>query len=173
MKVSKELLDYVKAENVKTKAWIAEAPGRGAGLYVEDEAHWEERGIFTLADLERDSLITYIYDGHKDAYGFRNRGYDFDAMSLEDLKAEADRISDAVQAENKRMEEMENANIAKFEALLKQYTPMAGSENAAIKWLLEGENLLNEYDVGFVQYTFGLPYSYKTEQFESVLRECR
>ena len=173
MKVSKELLDHIKAENAKTKAWIAEAPGRGAGLYPEDEAYWVERGIFTVAELERENLITFIYDGHKDAYGFRNRGYDFDSMSMDELEAEADRISDAIEAENKRMEEMEKANIAKFEALLKQYTPMAGSENNAIKWLLEGENLLNEYDVGYVQYTFGLPYSYKTEQFESVLRECR
>ena len=132
MKVSKELLDHVKAENVKTKAWIAEAPGRGAGLYIEDEAHWEERGIFTIADLERENIINFIYDGHKDAYGFRNRGYDFDSMSMDELKAEADRISDAIQAENERMDEYYAENTAQFEKRIAEYESMAGSRENAI-----------------------------------------
>ena len=57
-----ELIKEIKSRNIKTKAWVAEDPkNRWAGLYIEDEAHWVERGITTLADLERDELATYIY----------------------------------------------------------------------------------------------------------------
>ena len=71
-----ELIKEIKSRNIKTKAWIAEDPkNRWAGLYPEDEAHWVERGITTLADLERDELATYIYEGHKDAFGTKGRHY--------------------------------------------------------------------------------------------------
>ena len=44
-----ELIKEIKSRNIKTKAWVAEDPkNRWAGLYVEDEAHWVERGITTL-----------------------------------------------------------------------------------------------------------------------------
>ena len=173
MKVSKELINHIEAENAKTKAWIAEDPSnRGAGLYPTDVRYWEDRGIFTIAQLEREDLISYIHDGHKDAYGFRNRGYDFDSMTLAELKAEADRISEAVAEEMERMDSMDQSNIAKFEALVTKYIPMAGSRDRAIHWILESENLLNEGDVGYVQYTLGLPYSYKTEEILNVLKKA-
>jgi hypothetical protein len=173
MKVQKELINHIEAENAKTKAWIAEDPSnRGAGLYPTDVRYWEDRGIFTMAQLEREDLITYIYDGHKDAYGFRNRGYDFDSMTLDELKAEADSISKAVAEEMERMDSMDQSNIAKFEALVTKYIPMSGSRDRAIHWILESENLLNEGDVGYVQYTLGLPYSYKTEEILNVLKKA-
>ena len=173
MKVSKELLNHIKAANLKTRAWVAEDPkNRWAGLYPEDVRHWEDRGIFTLAQLERDELITHIYEGHKDAYGTKGRHYDFDAMSLEQLKAEADSISKAISEEMERMESFERDNISKFEALVEKYTSMAGSRKRAIHWMLETEDLLNEPDVGYVQYKFGLPYTYCTEEFVSVLKEA-
>ena len=91
-----ELIKEINSRNEKTKAWVAEDPkNRWAGLYVEDEAHWVERGITSLADLERDELATYIYEGHKDAFGTKGRHYDFDSMTLQELKDEADYISKA------------------------------------------------------------------------------
>lgn len=159
----KELLAFVKAENVKTRAWIKAAPGRAAGLYPEDEAYWIERGISTIAELERDQLINFIYDGHKDAYGFRNRGYDFDSMSMAELEAEADRISDAIEAENKRMDEMYARNTADFEKQVAKYLEMAGSRENAIKWILQAEGLEKEYDAGYICYSLGLPYKMEGE----------
>ena len=80
----KQLIKEIKARNIKTKAWVAEDPkNRWAGLYIEDEAHWQERGITTLDALERDELATYIYEGHKDAFGVKVRHYNFKAMSLQ------------------------------------------------------------------------------------------
>ena len=174
MKVSKELINHIEAQNAETLAWIAEDPSnRGAGLYPTDVRYWEDRGIFTMAQLEREDLITYIYDGHKDAYGFRNRGYDFDSMSLEELKAEADSISKAVAEEMERMEAMEQESINAFEALVTKYISMAGSRERAIHWILESENLLGDFvDVGYAQYSLGLPYSYKTEEILNVLKEA-
>ena len=159
----KELLAFVKAENVKTREWINAAPGRAAGLYPEDEAYWVERGISTVAELERENLITFIYDGHKDAYGFRNRGYDFDSMSMAELEAEADRISDAIEAENKRMDEMYARNTAEFEKQVAKYLEMAGSREAAIRWILQAEGLEKEYDAGYICYSLGLPYKMEGE----------
>ncbi len=172
MKVSKELINHIEAENAKTKAWIAEDPSnRGAGLYPTDVRYWEDRGIFTIAQLEREDLISYIHDGHKDAYGFRNRGYDFDSMTLAELKAEADRISEAVAEENKRIDAMDKANIDEFEALVTKYIPMAGSRKSAIRWILESEGLTDELDVGYIQYVLGLPYTYKTEEFTDLIKK--
>tara|TARA_Y100000022_G_scaffold189743_1_gene189291 strand:+ start:183 stop:686 length:504 start_codon:yes stop_codon:yes gene_type:complete len=159
----KELLAFVKAENVKTREWINAAPGRAAGLYPEDEAYWVERGISTVAELERENLITFIYDGHKDAYGFRNRGYDFDSMSMAELEAEADRIGDAIEAENKRMDEMYARNTADFEKQVAKYLEMAGSREAAIRWILQAEGLEKEYDAGYICYSLGLPYKMEGE----------
>tara|TARA_Y100001970_G_scaffold292070_1_gene431781 strand:- start:3131 stop:3640 length:510 start_codon:yes stop_codon:yes gene_type:complete len=158
-----ELLNHIKAANAKTRAWVAAGPNRGAGLYPEDEAYWVERGISTVAELERENLITFIHDGHKDAYGFRNRGYDFDSMSMAELEAEADRISDAIEAENKRMEEMYAYNTAKFEKLVAKYEAMAGSRKSAIRWILQAEGLENEWDTGYICYSLGLPYSMQDE----------
>ena len=78
----------IKSRNIKTKAWVAEDPeNRWAGLYPEDEAHWVERGITTLDALERSELEEYIYDAHKTAFGCKGRHYDFNSMTLQELKA--------------------------------------------------------------------------------------
>ena len=162
--MNQELINHIEAKNAETKAWIAEDPkNRWAGLYPTDPAYWAERGISTLAELERDELITFIYDGHKDAYGFRNRGYDFDSMTMAELEAEADRISDAIEAENKRMDEMYARNTADFEKQVAKYLEMAGSRENAIKWILQAEGLEKEYDAGYICYSLGLPYKMEGE----------
>lgn len=42
---------------------------------------------------ERDELICYISDAYKDLNGFRPRFYNWNSMSIEELRAEADRLS--------------------------------------------------------------------------------
>ena len=170
--MNQELINHIEAKNAETLAWIAEDPkNRWAGLYPTDPAHWAERGISTLAELERDELITFIYDGHKDAYGFRNRGYDFDSMSMDELKAEADSISDAIEAENKRMDEYYAENTAQFEKRIAEYESMAGSRENAIRWILQADGLDNEYDPQYICYSLGLPYS-MGKDFHQFIKEA-
>jgi len=159
-----ELMAHIKAENIKTKAWVAEDPkNRWAGLYPEDEAHWVERGITTLEALERDELECYIYDAHKTAFGVKGRHYDFKAMSLEELKAEADYISKACDEQLELEARMEKEATERFEASVAEYQQMAGSRKDAIRWLLQAEGLEDERDPGYICYSLGLPYSMEKE----------
>jgi len=132
-----ELLKEIKARNAKTKAWVAEDPeNRWSGLYPEDEAHWVERGITNLVDLERDELATYIYDAHKTAFGCKGRHYDFDAMSLEELKAEADYIAEACDRAMAEEAEQEARALAQFKAMVAETVRNgAGNEETALRWL--------------------------------------
>ena len=159
-----ELMAHIKAENAKTKAWVAEDPkNRWAGLYPEDEAHWVERGITTLEALERDELECYIYDAHKTAFGVKGRHYDFKAMSLQELKDEADYISKACDEQLELEAKMEKEATERFEASVAEYQKMAGSRKDAIRWLLQAEGLEDERDPGYICYSLGLPYSMEKE----------
>ena len=159
-----ELMAHIKAENIKTKAWVAEDPkNRWAGLYPEDEAHWVERGITTLEALERDELECYIYDAHKTAFGVKGRHYRFSEMSLQELKDEADYISRACDEQLALEAKMEKEATERFEASIKEYLPMAGSRKDAIRWLLQAEGLEDERDPGYICYSLGLPYSMEKE----------
>ena len=159
-----ELMAHIKAENIKTKAWVAEDPkNRWAGLYPEDEATWVERGITNMVDFERDELATYIYDAHKTAFGCKGRHYDFDSMSLEELKAEADYISKACDEQMALEARMEKEAVERFEASVAEYQKMAGSREDAIRWVLQAEGLEDERDPGYICYSLGLPYSMEKE----------
>ena len=160
----KALLNEIKARNIKTKAWVAEDPkNRWAGLYPEDEATWVERGITNMVDFERDELATYIYDAHKTAFGCKGRHYDFDSMSLEELKAEADYISKACDEQMALEARMEKEAVERFEASVAEYQKMAGSREDAIRWVLQAEGLEDERDPGYICYSLGLPYSMEKE----------
>lgn len=163
-----ELMAHIKAENAKTRAWVAEDPAnRWSGLYPEDEAHWVERGITTLEALERDELATYIYEGHKDAFGVKGRHYDFDAMSLEDLRSEADYISRSVKEQMELEARMEAEAVERFEKAIAEYQAMGAEDReTAIRWVLQAEGLENEYDPSYVCYSLGLPYE-MAKEFEA------
>ena len=159
-----ELMAHIKAENIKTKAWVAEDPkNRWAGLYPEDEAHWVERGITTLEALERDELECYIYDAHKTAFGVKGRHYRFSEMSLQELKDEADYISRACDEQLELEAKMEKEATERFEASVAEYQKMAGSRKDAIRWVLQAEGLEDERDPGYICYSLGLPYSMEKE----------
>ena len=159
-----ELIAHIKAENIKTKAWVAEDPkNRWAGLYPEDEAHWVERGITTLEALERDELECYIYDAHKTAFGVKGRHYRFSEMSLQELKDEADYISRACDEQLELEARMEAEATERFEASVAEYQKMAGSRKDAIRWVLQAEGLEDERDPGYICYSLGLPYTMEKE----------
>ena len=99
-----DLQKYIEAENAK---WIAECEANGATWYtttVSDPAHWAEMDVFTVEDYKRSQLISYISDAHKEAYGFRPRGYDWDNMSMDELSKWSDELSEECAREFEREE---------------------------------------------------------------------
>ena len=113
---------------------------------------------------ERKELVTYIYDGHKDAYGVKGRHYNFDAMSIEELRNEADRIDRAVGDAIADEKAAELAAEARFEGRVVESIQLgAESREDAIRWILQAEGPDKEYDAGYICYSLGLPYSREAE----------
>lgn len=75
---------------------------------VSDPKHWAESGIFTPEQLDRYLLTSSISDTFKDIYGVRPRFYDFDNMTMAELKAVdndlAKEIEDGLKAEEEEKE---------------------------------------------------------------------
>lgn len=91
------LLEHIQDRNAQTQAWIDASPEtRWATKYTEDIQYWNDCGVYTASDFDRFELIWSIHDLHKDAYGFRNRSYNFDSMNIEELQREVDRLLDVI-----------------------------------------------------------------------------
>ena len=143
-----DLQKYIEAENAK---WIAECEANGAQWYtttVSDPAHWAEQGVFTVEDYKRSQLISYISDAHKEAYGFRPRGYDWDNMSMDELSKWSDELSEECAREFEREEARKAESVAEFKALVQRTIEMgAGDEETAIRWLTQDEEFYHSQDV--------------------------
>ena len=155
------LLEHIKNINAKSKKWMDENPGSWAGMVTEDIKYWNDQGIFTVEDYERDSLITSVYEMHKDDYGVKGRHYNFNEMSNEDLEKELKHLCAVAKEtadEEKRYEE------AAYQTFLKTVNTTiqhgAKDKEEAIKWILEAEELIQYYDndPGYICYTLGLGY---------------
>lgn len=131
---------HIEAANAK---FVAKCEANGADWYcttVSDPAHWAEFGVFTIEQYERQSLISYISDAHKDAYGFRPRGYNYAEWSMADLEAEADRLSEAVTRAIEANELEENRAVEAFEQSVQNTIAMgAGDRATALRWLTGAE----------------------------------
>lgn len=163
---TQELMDLIAQKNAQAQAWMDEDEGRWAGMLVEDPAWWAERGVFTIADYERWSVLSTISDLHKEAFGFRPRGYDFDAMSNEELFALADEWSEAARLAVEAERENEALRVNEFEELVRNTIEMgAGDRETAIRWIVDAETDINlEYDdAGYTCYILGIPHSYEVE----------
>jgi hypothetical protein len=108
------LLEHIKNINAKSKKWMDENPGSWAGMVPEDIKFWNDQGIFTVEDYERDSLITSVYEMHKDAYGVKGRHYNFKEMSNEDLQKELDHLCEVAKREREIEERYEEAAYQTF-----------------------------------------------------------
>ena len=153
------LLEHIKNINAKSKAWMAKNPGSWAGMVVEDIKFWNDQGIFTVEDYERDSLETSVYEMHKEAFGVKGRHYNFKEMSNEELEKELDTLCDIAKREAEIEKRQEEDNLKAFESRIDEALSL-GAENreAAIKWILQAEGLDKEQDSGYICYTLGLSY---------------
>jgi len=153
------LLEHIKNINAKSKKWMDENPGSWAGMVTEDIKYWNDQGIFTVEDYERDSLITSVYEMHKDAYGVKGRHYNFDEMSNKDLEKELDHLCEVAKREREIEERYEEAAYQTFLKRIAEAQNLgAETKEDAIKWILQAEGLENEKDAGYICYNLGLNY---------------
>ena len=143
-----ELIKHIEEINAKTQAWMDANPGAWGGMITTDLDHWAEYGVFTVEDYQRYQLEMYIYEGHKDAFGVKGRHYDFESMSIDDLRAEADYISEQVKITMDREAALEAEDLAAFESLVQKTIAMgAGNEETALRWLTQDESFYHSQDV--------------------------
>ena len=157
----KALIKEIQKRNAKTEAWVKEDPkNRWAGLYPTEESYWVERGITTLEELERDELATYIYDEHKTAFGCKGRHYDFNAMSLQELKDEADYISKAAHEQMEAEAKAANEAVIKFQDRLQDTIELgAGDEETALRWLTQDEKFYHSQDIESWVWNYGFLFT--------------
>lgn len=162
---------HLEAQAEQTRKEVEEGKWDWASSYTCDLDHWAECGVKSIEDLNRYDLISYISDESKTAYGYRTR-CDWDSMSLAELEAMADTIERAAEAAIRERQEDEARCAAKFEELIADTIEMgAGDRKTAIRWILEGEGLLEEWDMGYIEYKFGLKYHTYDEEFREICRE--
>jgi hypothetical protein len=158
----KTLLEHIKQINAESKKWMDENPGSWAGMVPEDIKFWNDQGIFTVEDYERDSLITSVYEMHKEAYGVKGRHYNFKQMSNKDLEKELEHLCEVAKREREIEQREEEKSYKKFEDQITQMMKHgAGNRDIAIKWILEAEGLENESDANYICYNLGLSYDKK------------
>jgi hypothetical protein len=108
----------------------------------------------------REQLEDFIYYRHKDAYGVKGRHYSFDAMSYEELEAEAIRLDEAAKEQIAYERGLEAKALIEFRARVRKVMAFCNCDrSAAIRYILEGEGHMGEFDPSYVCYAMGLPYS--------------
>jgi hypothetical protein len=89
------LQEYLERLAEKTRQWVAEDPeNRWAASPVSDPAHWAEYGVFTVDEFIKYDTIDLVYELTRSRYGFKPNYAELKKMSLEELSAEAKRLSE-------------------------------------------------------------------------------
>ena len=128
---------------------------------IERETVMNEYGVDTEREVaEREDLEIFIYDGHKDAYGVKGRHYDFAAMTLEDLREEADRISAAIDVAIAEEKEREAEDLTAFEKEIEDVIGYgAGDRETALRWMTDGETFYHSQSVEGWVYSRGILFT--------------
>jgi hypothetical protein len=114
---------------------------------------WEELS-------EKEQLLTYISDVHKDAYGFRPRGT-YNDWSVPELKKELDSLCEAANEEAKRIETMENESWVELKEHFTNLVNMGAKDfRQALEWDMQAEDCVHEgwKDYGFYCYSKRIAY---------------
>jgi len=106
----------------------------------------------------REDLEIFIYEQHKVAFGVKGRHYDFEAMSYEELEAEAIRIDEAAKEQIAHERRCDAKNVIEFRSSIRKIREICNCDRkTAIRYMLE--EYRGEYDAGYVCYCLNLPYS--------------
>ena len=105
----------------------------------------------------REEMIQIYSDFHKDAYGFRPRGINYDAMSLEDLEADFARFAEVCK-ENANAEAIAEAKaVEEFEASISAIISMgAGNKATALRWIAEAGVADSGWDMSYYLWKLGI-----------------
>ena len=107
---------------------------------------------------ERDQLLTYISDTHKDAYGFRPRGL-YNDMSVPQLKVELDRLCEAASEEAERIHNVEKQSWLDLKSHYADLVNMGAKDfRQALAWDMQAEDV-ESWDFGFYCYHKRIAYS--------------
>ena len=108
----------------------------------------------------RDSMLQYISDGHKDAYGYRPDMSRYTGMSDAELEVVVKEIDDAVGESIKEDERRWAIALANWEQQIAQTMESgAADRDTAIYWLLGAEQFDGSdlaYGASYVSYHFGM-----------------
>lgn len=107
---------------------------------------WEE-----MSELEQ--LESIYCDMHKDVYGVKARWYK--ATSVEQARADLERLGEALEAENAREAAAQQEAIKAFEQLVASY---CGDVETAKRWQHQAYG--TDGDDEALEYRLGLPYQY-------------
>ena len=103
----------------------------------------------------RDEMAAVFRDIYKDAYGVRPRFSTAD-WSIEDFEKEFVSLQETIDYNYKIEKEAEQVSIKDFERFLSNSMSKNGIDRiTALRWVIDGE-----YDIGYVEYQYGLPYGY-------------
>ena len=105
----------------------------------------------------RDSLIQVYSDFHKDAYGFRPRGINYDAMTTEELEADFARFAEVCKENAEAEKKAEKAAVETFNTSVKKLVAMgAGNVKTAYRWLAEAGVAEAGWDMDFYFWKLGI-----------------
>jgi hypothetical protein len=94
---------------------------------------------------EKEELLGLASDLHKDAYGMRSRGL-YNEYSVEDLKEVLNKLSEIVSEQIEVEKYQEVADLVKFNELIEKTIELGASDReTAIKWIIESEELIEDY----------------------------
>ena len=103
----------------------------------------------------RNEMAAVFRDVYKDAYGIRPR-FDTSSWTIEDFEREFVSLQDTIDYNYKIEKEAEQVSIKDFERFLSNSMSKNGIDRiTALRWVIDGE-----YDIGYVEYQYGLPYGY-------------
>ena len=94
---------YIASLNAATLAWVAEdSANRFACTYTEDMSYWNEMGVFTVEDFQRNELESTAWDLYKSVNGIRPRWINFKEMSIKELEAFIENLQEAAKWQAER-----------------------------------------------------------------------
>ena len=103
----------------------------------------------------RNEMAAVFRDIYKDAYGIRPRFSTAD-WTIEDFEREFVSLQETIDYNYKIEKEAEQVSIKDFERFLSNSMSKNGIDRiTALRWVIDGE-----YDIGYVEYQYGLPYGY-------------
>lgn len=162
--VTEALITEVTARNVERQTWLDEGAALGeqrwVGMYSTDPAHYAEREIFTVEDLNRNEILDTLYDMHRDAYNYRPDMSYYNALPYEQLVAEVAKIGEDLEREIAAEKERAQAREDRFLAALQEIMDVVqGADLArAFQIKLEADGYADEQDRGYIEYCYGLEY---------------